>query len=166
MDSVWLPSLTSVDSLQDAVDAMKDSRRAGVVVQGGGGYQLAYIGSILEAIDRGSTVLAELHTSDAVHIALIDDANRFGIDLVHPLNTQLQYEQLLDFNRTEYSVVAQAHAHALVVTRHEQLERTLNSANTYYCNGPARHYFPYPAVKVGEDCPSCLGRPKGKIHLK
>ena len=165
MDAVWLPALTSVHSLKDAVAVMHDSKRSGVLVESAGSCKLVYIGSVLEAIDRGATMMAELREGDAVHTARADDATRYGVDLIHPLHTRFEYEMLLDTERAPYSVVAQAYNHALIVTRHERFERMLNAGSTYYCDGPQRHYFPSPDVQVGEDCPKCSVRPKGKIFL-
>jgi hypothetical protein len=168
MDAVWLPVLNVHESLKNAVDAMRLHKCSGLLVEDDGSYNIAYIGSVLRAIDQHKKTLKSISfgSDDTVLLANNRNASQFKVDLVRPMRTGTQYEVFLDSKKSNYSVVAQARDFALVVTRHEQLRDMLAQSNTFYCDGKPKHYFPRPMVTVSQDCPSCVGPNKGKIFQK
>jgi hypothetical protein len=164
MDAIWLPVFRQSDDLQAAKVAMDESKHSGVIVVDADRYDLVCIGSVMDAIGRGATKLSEASDRDPVHLAGVADAAHNGVDLIRPLKTRTEYEALLRRVNRTYVLVAHAYTSGLLVTMRESDAASLSS--TYYCNGSKTHYFPKPSVKVGEDCPKCLGFPKGKIFLK
>jgi hypothetical protein len=166
MDVLWLPVIWPNDTLDNVLAAIDSAGRSAAVVQQDDGYELVWVGSVLEAQARGAVTLAQVTDREPVHVADVSDAAMHGVDLVRPLRTPAQYEHLLDKVSCAYAVVAHAHQTALVVTQHEGQTAEASHANRYYCDGASTHFFPKPVVGVGQPCPKCVGAPKGTIALK
>lgn len=168
MDAVWLPVLWHGDTLDNALSAMEQTKRAGILVEGDNRYEVVLMDHVRAAVRRGARTLAQVSERDPVHVPAVQDAMTFRVDLIHPLRTGLEYQTLLDGAGRSYALIAQAYDMGLIVTRHEGRRQMLSPANTYYCEGGADspHTFPAPDVNVGDECLKCLRLPKGTIRLR
>jgi hypothetical protein len=167
MDAVWLPVLWKNESLKNAVTAMKEAKTSGLLVEGDERFDVVMLESVEQALGRGVRTLGEVQDREPALLPEPGDAAARHLDLIRPLRTGMEYQELLDNAGRTYALVAHAYDWGLVVTRHESGRQALSRSNTYYCRGGTRtHYFPRPEVQVGEECPKCLGQPKGQIFLR
>jgi hypothetical protein len=164
MDAVWLPVVWRGESLENALAAMEGMNRSGVLVEGDDSYDVVVKESVEYALKSGATMLAQVGRRDPVYVPEANAAPL--VDLIRPLRTAGAYETLLAGVGRSYALVAHAYDVGLVVTRHEGVRKAVSQSNTYYCQGgPTTHYFPRPEVRVNEECPKCVGQPKGRIFL-
>jgi hypothetical protein len=167
MDAVWLPVLWQGDTPQNAMVAMEEAKCSGFLVENEDRYEVVSIEAVKEALGRDARTLAQVRQKEPVYLVRLDDAVAAGVDLIRPLRTATQYEALLDKAGYRYALVAHAYEMALVVSGREAYRKQFSQSNTYYCfGGSTTHFFPRPNVRVNDDCPKCLGQPKGKIRQK
>lgn len=164
MDVVFLPLVWPATSVKDALDLLREYKRAGLVCQMQNDlYQLMYAGDLLRARAHAATTIADVHQRRPV--LLVDEvrARPFGVDIVRPRRTSLQFEKLFDFSNVQYGLVGEASDMCLIVTRHEGQTEALRLTGGYECNGTPTHYFPEPRVTVGQVCPEfpLCSRPDG-----
>lgn len=168
MDAVWLPVLWQGETPADAITAMEKAGCSGFLVENDEDrYDIVSLEDLQRALGQNPRTLEQVQQRAPIYLVRIDDATSHGVDLIRPLRTFRQYEALLDHVGHHYALVAHAYEMALVVTGRERYRKHFSQSNTYYCaGGSTTHYFPRPDVHVGDDCPKCVGQPKGKIYQK
>ena len=154
MDLVTVPLLSPNDEISSALDLLKRVRRSGLVRQDATDvYTLLYIGRLRRAQAKG---LARLEDCEGGHRIVVLDlplAGTFGLDLVRPLRTAVEYEQMLDARAAEYALVAENVRDVMLVTRYERLTVMLSATGGYECTGNPTHFYPDPDVQLGDKCP-------------
>ena len=136
MDTVDLPFVSSRTTIADAIETLRRSGRAGVVVQREDVHALLFISELAAARRAGKRTVGEVGAERTLERVLIGNA---------PLGL--------------YGIGALSVDMAQVVTAHERLAAALQAS--YVCNGPVQHYFPVPDVAPFDDCPECVTPPGG-----
>src|SRR6266511_1182960 len=153
MDAISLPLLSNQDTVHLALACLKSRERAGVVVDDGSQFHLLHAGDLLAAREACKKFLSEVGGSELVYVVGPADATAHGLDLVRPLLTQAEYQNMFTRIACQLALVGADHDTAMIVTRSEDYERTLRGTGGYECNGMPKHFFPRPRVKAGDRCP-------------
>jgi hypothetical protein len=165
MQTIWLPLLRCGEELERAIERMDGEHVSSAVVEHPDLYRLIFIGSVLEAMDMHIRELRELHEWSPLRPMRRDDVARYELDPGDPFRTSKQYERMLDMEGASYSLAAVDKDRVLVVTRHESSLNEMAQSNAFKCSR-APHYFPRPLVSSGDECPKCVGTPKGRISRR
>jgi len=154
MDVVILPLVWQTTPVGDALEMLKDSKRAGVVRENPDGtYRLLFAGDLLRARAAGKTLVEHVQGGRDVLLTDASMAASANVDLVRPHRTWQPWEQLLDARAVEYGLIGANSEHVMLVTRHEGLKDMLSATGGFECTGTPTHFFPEPEVKVNTNCP-------------
>jgi hypothetical protein len=160
METIAVPLIQAATraSVESAIAELKRRQRVGLIVEKTDDYQLLYIRHLLEAKRDQITLVSEITGGYSVHLLTPGDMQSFGLDLVRPMQTQLQYENFFASPialKKDYALVGATPDTAIIVTRHETLKYMLAATTGgFQCNGtPKNHFFPDPDVVDGQDCP-------------
>jgi hypothetical protein len=160
MEAVSLPLVLKTETVHQALARLKSTERSGVVVDDGKDiFRLLYAGDLLVAREACTKFLSDVPAGEQIHLVSQADVKAHNLDLVRPLSSESQYNQLFANLAENFALIGADHDTAMLVTRHEIERETLVMTGGYQCNGTPIHYFPRPSVKVGEPCPraGCTG---------
>lgn len=153
MDVVMLPLVDHAESVATAIEQMEKHRRAGVIVRRRNDtHSLVYAGDLFRARDADVSSLGKVPKAQKVLVLDTTRAKRFKLDIVRPLLSPAGYEKMFRQEGVDYSMVGASLDTAMIVTVSEEMTSML-MAGRFRCTGTPRHYFPWPAVAPGDDCP-------------
>ena len=152
---IAIPLVVSDTRVTDAIELLRRRQRSGLVVdRANDHYHLLHAGDLLRARANKTVVVADVPGGHPVHLLDIGSAQKFGLDLIRPNRTPVEYERMFKAQKvTDYALVGDSGDTAVIVTRHEPQGDSLMMAGGYECSGTPTHYFPEPRVSVGEECP-------------
>lgn len=164
MDTLELPQLAEDDSLETALERLRQTdTRAVVVEHAPEDLRLYFNDVVLDAWCEGKTTCGELtayagvpvmQTMQMMELAIAGDYEPEA----EPAG-EVDYEAELDAAGMSYAIrrdFSQA-GMAFVITRHEGLAHDLRSrSRVCVCTGPARHRVQSPPKADGQPCTFCL----------
>jgi hypothetical protein len=154
MDVVILPLVWHTTPVAEALEMLKDNKRAGVVRENPDGtYRLLFAGDLLRARATAKTLVEQVQGGRDILLMDAPMATSANVDLVRPHRTWQPWEHLLDARAVEYALIGANSEHVMLVTRHESLKDMLSTTGGFECTGTPTHFFPEPEVGVNMDCP-------------
>jgi len=146
-----LPFLNSPLSPNAALDLLRTTGRGALILKDQEDYKLLDAASLGKAQASGVVGINQI---EGRPVLLLDNsyAASFGVDLVRPRETVTKYTDMFKAVQKDFAIAGLTHDVAFVVTSSEEYTIDLGTGG-YRCNGSPRHYFPWPKVAIGNDCP-------------
>lgn len=169
MDALRLPVFHMSTSIPEALAAMREAGRSGVVAEDDKqNYWLLKAAAMIVARNREVPILGKVRPRHPIRPLTFDQVKTYGVDLVLLRQSEKAYEDLLDAEGVDYLCLAVVDesvprgpgrelgygTFATIVTRHEGLTEELSEPGDCYCTGPRQHSFPPPPAAEGDSCPA------------
>lgn len=107
MDALRLPVLHVSTPIPDALAAMREAGRSGVVAEDDNhDYWLVKAAAMIVARNYGAQILGQVEERRPIRPLTLDRAATYGLDLVHLQHTWMDYERLLDAEGVDYLCLA------------------------------------------------------------